>query len=72
MWLSWLEHYSAHRKVAGSIPRDGIHLGYGFIPNWGTYWKQLISVSHIDVSLSLLSLPSSLSKINENMSSGED
>ena len=43
-------------------------LGY----SWGTYGKQPIDVSHIDVSLSHLSLSLSLSQINENMSLSED
>ena len=57
LWLSWLERYPMNQKVAG------------LIPGWGVFRRQPIGFSHIVVSLSL---SSSLSKINEKMSLGED
>ena len=34
-WLSWLEHYPMHQKVAGSIPSQSAYLRWGFNPWWG-------------------------------------
>lgn len=52
--------WSINQKVAGSITRQGICLGWRFVPSR----KQLISLS--------LALPPSLSKISKEISSGED
>ena len=59
-WLSWLGHLPVHQKVTGSIPGQGM---FGRQPMDASLSQKCFSLS--------LPLPSSLSKINENMSLGE-
>ena len=56
-WLSWLERHSVNQKVVGSIPSQGTCLRCGSGSSWGTYERQPIDVSHMDVSLPLSLLP---------------
>lgn len=49
-------------KGCGPDSQSGHYLGCGWIPGWGTYWRQLIDVT--------LFLPRSLKSIN--MSWGKD
>ena len=44
-WLGGSVGWSAHQKVAGSIPGQCIYLGCGFDPRSGHIWRQLIGVS---------------------------
>ena len=66
MWLSWLEHHPINQKVVGLIPGQGTYLGCTFVPQLGTWERQLSDVS---LPLSLLPLPLSLKSIS--MSSGK-
>lgn len=62
-------------RVAGLIPIKAMNLGcrLGAWPQLGECERQLVDVSpHIDVSLSLSPLPSTLRKGNGEISSGED
>ena len=68
-WGNWLECCSMNQMVVGFIPGHSTYLCGGFNPWSVVYRRQLISVSHIDVSLYLIS---PLSKINKNISLGED
>ena len=61
----WIEHQPANQKVAGSIPGQGISLGWGPGPQLGVCEKQPINVSHISMFLSVsFSHPLSL-KVNK-------
>ena len=60
-WLSWLERRTMHQVVAGSIPGQGTYLGCRFNP-WLGPRREVTDPC----------LSSSLSKINKNVSSGED
>lgn len=57
MWVSWLEHCHIYQKVAGSIPSQGTHPGFGLTPGCSGCGKQLIDVS--------FSAPLPLYKINK-------
>ena len=69
---------SVCQKAVGSIPSQGTHLGFCWVPSRGPYERQLINVSlshqssshSLSLSLSCsvsLPLPSSLSKINKHI-----
>ena len=73
-WLSFLEHCPVHLKVTGSIPGQGTYLGCKFDPQSGCIWEatnRYFSLTLMFLSLSL-SLPSSFSKINKDISLGKD
>ena len=53
------EHCPINQKAMGSIP------GQGTCPGWDACWRQLIDVSHIDISLPLFIPPFTLSGINK-------
>ena len=63
VWLSWLEHCSVDRKIAGSIPGQGIYQGCGFYPWSGLIERQPVNVS-LSVPLSLKSISGSLGEDN--------
>ena len=67
VWLSWLEHRLVNRKVAGSIPGQGICLGCRFNPQSGCIYEannQCFSFTWIFLPLSPTS---SLKKQWENV-----
>ena len=72
--LSWLEHRPIHQKVVSLMPGQDTYLGCQFGPWWGCVWAKTdrcFSLTWMFLSLSL-SVSSSLSKINKNISLGED
>ena len=70
-WLSWLEHFLVHQKVAGLIPTQGTCLHCGFDPLSGCLREatnQSFSLTLMPLSLSLsLSSLSSLHEINKHI-----
>ena len=67
VWLSWLERFPTKRKVTGSIPGQGTHLGCGLGPQSGHTWEATnvslpFFVPLFVPSLLSFSLPSPLSK----------
>ena len=69
VWLSWLEHCPINWNVTGLIPSQGTCPGCHFSPQPGHVWEgnHSMTISHIDVSVSLCFSPPSLplSKNNE-------
>ena len=61
----WIEHQTAHQRVAGSIPSQGTCPGWGPGPQFGgrgcARGNQAMYLLHVDISL-LFFLPSHLSK----------
>ena len=61
-WLSLLEHHSIHQHAGGLIPVQGTYLARLWVRKYG---RELVNVSHINVSLSL-----SLKSINISLGEG--
>ena len=53
-----VEHCPVNKKVTGSIPGQGTHLGCGSVPGRGTYKRQLIDISLSHQRSSLPPFPS--------------
>ena len=64
-WLSWLGHWIIHQKVVGSIPGQGKYLGCRI-----NLWLKVHMEGNACFSFALMFL--FLSKINKNISFGED
>ena len=62
----WIVHWPANKKVAGSIPSQGMCLGCGQVPSWGHGRdNQPMFLSHTDISFSIPS-PHSKNKFKKN------
>lgn len=65
-WLGGLEHHPMHQSFVGMIPSQGTYLGCKFNPQSGR-GVQEVADQCFSFPLVFLSLPSTLSGINEHM-----
>ena len=45
LWLHCLEHQPVDQRVVGSVPSQGMYLGFNLVTGWGVYKRQPIDVS---------------------------